>query len=154
MILLTKSRELKLGNLQYFLPDINSLYTNISTDLGLKAVRKAFKTYHDPLRPDKEILELLEISLTCNDFIFDSQFYLQIQGTAMGKKFAPAYANLYMAEWKNSFTKCTYKPSIYFRFLDNIFGAWQHDLKEFENFMNIVDTHHPFFYKPNSLFRQ
>lgn len=30
---------------------------------------------------------------------FDLRFYLQVQGTAMGKKFAPAYVNIYMAEW-------------------------------------------------------
>lgn len=80
----------------------------------MKAVHKAFKTYHDPLRTDKEVLELLEISLSRNDFIFDSQFYLQVQGTTMGKKFAPAYANLYMTEWENSlFKKCTEESIIY-----------------------------------------
>lgn len=78
-----------------FTVDINSLYTNISRDLELKAVYKAYKTNQGPSRPDEVILQLLHISLTSND----SQFYLQVQGTAMGKKFAPAYANLYMVEW-------------------------------------------------------
>ena len=36
-------------------------------------------------RPDKEILKLLEINLTRNDFQFDDKFYLQTKGTAMGK---------------------------------------------------------------------
>lgn len=29
---------------------------------------------------------------------FNKEFFLQIKGTAMGKKFAPAYANIFMAE--------------------------------------------------------
>lgn len=42
---------------------------------------------------------------------FNGQYYLQIKGTAMGKRFAPAYANIYMAEWeKTTFEKCRKLP--------------------------------------------
>ncbi|XP_047670388.1 uncharacterized protein LOC113662967 isoform X6 [Tachysurus fulvidraco] len=64
--------------------DIESLYTNIDTRLGLEAVRECFNRHPDPCRPDDLILQLLEINLTRNDFEFDKQCYLQIQGTAMG----------------------------------------------------------------------
>lgn len=60
-----------------------------------------------------------------NDFIFNEKFYLQIKGTAMGKRFAPAYANLYMANWEEeALTKCVHKPLCYLRYLDDIFGIW------------------------------
>jgi len=52
--------------------------------------------------PDEYILKLLEINLTKNDFEFDSKFYLQDKGTAMDKKFAPSYANIFMADWEES----------------------------------------------------
>ena len=77
---------------------MDSLYTN--TNLGLTAVREAFQQYPDPNRPDDILLNLLEINLTRNDFVFNQQRYLQTRGTAMGKKFAPAYANIYMAAWE------------------------------------------------------
>lgn len=53
-------------------------------ELGLKAIKKALKNHSDPSRPNKYILQLLEISLTRNEF--DLQIDLQIQGTAMSKK--------------------------------------------------------------------
>ena len=40
----------------------------------------------------------------------------------MGKKFAPNYANLFLAEWEEkALEKCVLKPSVYWRFLDDIF---------------------------------
>jgi hypothetical protein len=76
--------------------DITSLYTNMNLDRIIKTVEEAFEKYPDDSRPSKEILKLLEITLKGNDFEFNSDFYLQILGTAMGKKYAPALANLYL----------------------------------------------------------
>jgi len=47
--------------------DINSLYSNIETTLGLQTVTNAFNKFPDPKRPDRAILDLLELSLTRND---------------------------------------------------------------------------------------
>lgn len=52
-------------------------------------------SFPDPSRPDSEILTLQEINLTRNYFLFDSRYILQIKGTAMGKSFAPFYANIF-----------------------------------------------------------
>jgi len=82
--------------------DVDALYTNIDTYLGLQAVRQAFDASPDPTRPDEAILALLELGLTCNDFQFDYKIYLQSHGTAMGKRFAPSYANIYMAAWEHT----------------------------------------------------
>lgn len=72
-----------------FTIDIESLYTNINTAHGLQTIRSIFQRYPDPTRPDEEILQLLEICLTQNDFTFNDKHYLQIHGTAMGQRFAP-----------------------------------------------------------------
>lgn len=126
-----------------FTIDIDSLYTNIDTRLGLKAVQEIFVNYPDPTRPDEALLTLLELGLTRNDFQFDSKQYLQISGTAMGKKFAPAYANIYMANWETTvFSKCHKVPRVYIRYLDDIFGVWDHSEREFLNFITILNEHH------------
>lgn len=126
-----------------FTIDIDALYTNIQTDLGLRSVDEIFKRFPDPMRPDKELLELLEISLNRNDFEFNQQYFLQVHGTAMGKKFAPAYANIYMAEWERTvFPKCNRVPSLYLRFLDDIFGIWPHSKDEFYEFIATLNNHH------------
>ena len=101
---------------------VDSLYTNIDNTNGLEAVKQIFNKNPDPKRPDKEILELLKINLEKNDFEFNSQLYLQTWGTSMGKKFAPNYANLFLAEWEEkALEKCVLKPSVYWRFVDDIF---------------------------------
>lgn len=80
--------------------DTDSLYTNIAISEGIQAVKNIFVKYPDSKRPEKELLQLLHINLTRNDFEFENKFFLQIKGTAMGKKFAPAYANIFMAQWE------------------------------------------------------
>lgn len=75
-----------------------NLYTNIDTKVGLDAIKRILERHPDPNRPDKTLLRLLEISLKRSDFMFQDQCYLQIKGTSMGKRFAPAYANICMAE--------------------------------------------------------
>lgn len=98
--------------------DIDSLYTNIDISEGIQAVKNIFRKYPDKKRPEKELLQLLDINLRRNDFEFDGQFYLQIKGTAMGKKFAPAYANIFMAEWETSaLAACDKKAPILFEVL-------------------------------------
>ena len=123
--------------------DVNSLYTNIDNTTGLTAVREAFNDNLDPKRPNVEILRLLQTSLKNNDFTFNNEWFLQVGVTAMGKKFAPNYANLFMAQWeKEALAKCTKQPLCYFRFLDDIFIIWPHSKQDFEDFLNILTSHH------------
>lgn len=127
-----------------FSVDINSLYTNIDTQLGLQAVRETFEMYPNSARPDAAILQLLELSLLRNDFEFNDKFYLQIHGTAMGKKFAPAFANLYMRMWEETaLAKSETTPLLYLRYLDDIFGIWSGSQLEFQAFLDLLNTHHP-----------
>lgn len=127
-----------------FTLDIDSLYTNIDTTSGIQAVRKVFQKYPDKKRPDKELIELLRINLIRNDFMFNNQFYLQIRGTAMGKKFAPSYANIFMGQWEEeALAKCPKKPIQYFRYLDDIFGVWTHSEQDFSEFFEVLNSHDP-----------
>lgn len=131
-------------NSLFFTIDIDSLYTNIDTKAGLTAVKNILQKYPQHDRPDRQLLALLEINLTRNDFEFNNQFFLQIKGVAMGKKFAPAYANIFMAEWEEAaLGKCPQKPFLYVRYLDDIFGIWTHSQEEFAEFIQILDTHDP-----------
>ena len=62
----------------------------------------------------------------------------------MGQRFAPAYANIYMSEWEQeALAKCPLKPLFYYRFLDDIIGAWTHTLEQFTDFVHTLNTHHP-----------
>ena len=126
-----------------FTMDVSSLYTNIEIPLGIQAVKNILTRYPDPRRPDDALIRLLDISLRRNDFVFQDKHYLQIKGTAMGKRFAPAYANIYMAEWEEGvFQKCTLLPIAYMRYLDDIWGIWTHPREDFDIFVQTLNSHH------------
>lgn len=98
---ISKTKDLVVpSNSFLFTMDIDSLYTNIETQAGIAAVRDCMNKHPDLKRPDDFILKLLEINLTKNDFKFNSKSTICKQrGTAIGKKFAPSYANILMAHW-------------------------------------------------------
>ena len=56
--------------------DIDSLYTNIDIAEGIQAIRKILLKFPDSKRPDEDMISLLNINLTRNDFEFNSDFYL------------------------------------------------------------------------------
>jgi len=76
--------------------DVSALYTNMLHDRTIACVRDIFMKYPDITRPDKHLLELLEVTLKNNDFQFNGKCYLQISNTTLGKVYAPVLANIYM----------------------------------------------------------
>lgn len=65
--------------------DIDSLYTNIDIREGTHAVVNIFSKYPDRKRLDWELLQLLEINLTRNDFEFNGDFFIFIYQYIHGK---------------------------------------------------------------------
>ena len=127
-----------------FSVDVDSLYTNINTPLGLEAVKKALESSPVLSRPDYFILQFLQLTLTQNDFLFDKSFFLQISGCTMGRKYSPAYADIYLADWEESaLLKCPSRPLLYYRYLDDIFGLWDKSETELNHFIHILSSHHP-----------
>ena len=54
---------------------------------------------------------LIRMILTMNNFSFNDNHYLQIHGTAMGTKMAPAFANLFFCPFRSEcFEKCPISP--------------------------------------------
>lgn len=61
--------------------------------------------------------------------------------TGVGKMFAPAYSNIYMASWEQTLIqKLTRRPSLFcFRYpSDVISGNWSHDVDTFKYFLEIT----------------
>lgn len=120
--------------------DVSALYTNMQHVRTVTCVKEIFKTYPDPTRPDKHLLDLLNVTLKNNDFQFNGNFYLQTCGTPMGKVYAPALANLYLLEFDDKATNgFRIKPDFFFRFLDDIFcimTGTENDIKEYETYLN------------------
>ena len=124
--------------------DVKSLYTNIPNEEGIQACYEAWLTQEttDPQHPPAETLrQLLELVLKLNVFEFDNKHYLQIFGTAMGSKLAPAYANTFMGKLeKTILDNSPLKPSYYRRFIDDIFLIWPHSKEELDRFLNHMNN--------------
>jgi len=123
--------------------DVESMYTNIDNEDGLAAVNYFFNKYPRPDRPSGLLLHILKLCLANNDFLFLGNFWLQTCGTAMGKIFAPSYANLFMAKMEQDFFNSTgYQPFLYLRYLDDIFIIWTEDRPKLERFLSDFNNFH------------
>ena len=68
----------------------------------------------------------------------------QKRGTAIGTKFAPPHAILFMADFEEKMLeKFEKKPMIWWRYIDDIFFIWEHgeeSLKVFKEQVNIFHS--------------
>ena len=62
----------------------------------------------------------------------------------MGKKYAPAFANIFMADWEHNMLKGTpLTPLCYKRFLDDIFIIWTHGEQHLTTFITYANSIDP-----------
>jgi hypothetical protein len=125
--------------------DVSSLYTNIPHIEGLRACQQALDSRQDKTPPTWLIESLLDKVLKMNAFDFNGKIYHQVQGTSMGTKCAPNYANLFMSQLETELLEqChTPLPLIWLRFIDDIFMVWTHSPDELHEFLEYVNRHHP-----------
>ena len=125
--------------------DVCSLYTNIPHDEGILACSEALATRDVQDPPTEAIVTLISYILKKNNFVFGKKHYLQIHGTAMGTCMAPSYANLFMAKLEQSLLSrpTTVKPSVWWRYIDDIFVIWNHGSEALKLFIDDLNTAHP-----------
>ena len=101
--------------------DIDSMYTNRGIDAGIISVKRPFDRYPDSDRPDKNIIDLLDLSLKRKYFEFNGEMYQQVCGCAMGIRFSPTFASTYVAKWEEAaISKYSKSLLLYLRYLDDI----------------------------------
>ena len=123
--------------------DLKSMYTNIPIDEGLDAFREALEK-----RNDKTDFVLKLIELVKNILIFNEELWLQLLGTCMGTRVAPAYANLFMGVLEEKMIRnCPphLRPFLHTwkRYIDDIFLIWLGSWTEFEEFFTFLNSYHP-----------
>ena len=58
-------------------------------------------------------------------FTFNGDHYLQINGTAMGTKMAPSYANIFMGKLEKQLLESSIeRPLSWYRFIDDVDMKW------------------------------
>ena len=123
--------------------DVVGLYSHIPHAEGLEALGKCFDERDEIDVPTSELVDMARIILDNNYFEFDDKIYHQKLGTAMGTKFAPAYANIFMAEFERKFLDTMIEqPWLWWRFLDDIFTIWTHGRELLDKFLSRLNLFH------------
>lgn len=114
--------------------DVVGLYPHIPHKEGLEALKKVLDK-SDAELPVDELVSLAKVVLENNYFEFDEKLFRQKLGTAIGTKFAPGYANIFMGYLEEEFLdRCELRPWVW-RFLDDVFMIWLHGEKELNDFL-------------------
>ena len=124
--------------------DVVGLYPNIPHDEGLAFLKDFLDSRVDKQVTIDTFIELTELVLKNNIFEFSDKTYKQIRGTAIGTKFAPPYAVLFMAALEEKIlSKVKKKPSVWWRYIDDIFFIWEHVEESLQEFINEINSFHP-----------
>ncbi|XP_041445945.1 uncharacterized protein LOC121402972 [Xenopus laevis] len=142
---MVESIDLPIENLIMVTMDVQSLYTCIPHTMGIEAVRKLITqnpTYKGPCI--EYTLELLEFVFQKNYFKFETNFYIQRTGNAMGSKVAPVYANAFMSAYEDQYIYGheLFKKygSFYRRYIDDLFFIWSGPIDTLEGYINSLNT--------------
>ena len=102
--------------------DVVGLYRNIPYSEGLHSLRRFLELRDNKQIPSDTLIELAEIVLKNKFFELDQKTFKQVRGTAIGTKFAPPYAILFMADLEEKILNVFQeKPMISWRYIDDIF---------------------------------
>ena len=119
------------GNITLVTADVVALYPSIPHEDGLETLRERLIKSEDLKLPVNDIVKMAEFVLKNNIFEFNGKVKKQVAGTAIGTKFAPPYACIYMDEIETEFLKTQeLQPLVWFRYIDDIFFVWNHSEDE------------------------
>ena len=124
--------------------DVKSLYINITHTEGIQALNRTLDKTN--IHPMKKLLicRLANLVLTKNYFTFNKKLYGQIQGTAISTRMAPSYANIFMKYVEIQLIETSpKKPTLWLRFIDDIFMIWGHGKQAWEDFIHLSNNIHP-----------
>ena len=107
--------------------DVVGLYPNIPHKEGLESTRKVLNKREDQTISTDSLILLAECVLKNNVFEHNMTYFKQLNGTAIGTKFAPPYAILFMGYLEDKIlNSLVEKPLVWWRYIDDIFMIWQH----------------------------
>ena len=125
--------------------DVTNLFTNIPLQETIDIAINLIFNHNPNLNiTKKELKKLFLFATSQTHFIFNSRFYNQTDGVAMGSLLAPVLANIfigfYESKWLNEYN--LNKPKFYFRYVDDILVASDKE-QDSLNFLNFLNKRHP-----------
>ena len=116
--------------------NVVGLYPSIPHEVGLRALRESLDKRDEKTIPTEELLKMAEFLLKNNYFEFGNKIKQQISGTAIGTKFAPPYACIFMNDLETKFLEGQHlQPLVWSRYIDDIFLIWTHGEESLKKFL-------------------
>ena len=122
--------------------DVVGLYPSIPHEAGLKALKKALNNRTNKKVSTDDLIKMAKFVLKNNYFEFNGKVKQQISGTAIGTKFTPPYACIFMDEVETSFLETQeMKPLVWFRYIDDVFFIWTRGQEKLDSFLEeLIDV--------------
>ena len=124
--------------------DVTNLFTNVPLQKTIDIAINLLFNHNPNLNITRiELKKLFLFATSKTHFIFNSKFYNQINGVAMGSPLAPVLANIFMgfheSKWLNEYN--LNKPKFHLRYVD-ILAAFDNE-QDSLNFLNFLNNRHP-----------
>ena len=124
--------------------DVVGLYPSIPHQAGLEALREALDKRKTHKVPMGKLVKIAEFVLKNNYFQFSDKVYQQILGRAIGTKFVPPYACIFMDQVESEFLQTIkFQPLVWFRYIDDIFFIWTNGENSLKNLMREFNNFNP-----------
>ena len=127
--------------------DVTSLFTSVPINPALDIIKQRLAEDEDLHKRTsmntQQIISLLEFCLNSTSFMFQGQYYQQMEGAAMGSPLSPIIANIFMEHFeKQVLESAPHPPSLWKRFVDDTFVILETTYKEeFFHHINSLDSH-------------
>ena len=123
--------------------DVVGLYPSIPHSDGLRTLERRLKERTEMKVPTEDLVEMANFVLKNNVFEFADKVVRQTSGTAIGTKFAPPYACIFMDQVEKDFLEGEVeKPYLWVRYIDDIFLIWTHGRQKLEGFLERLNVFH------------
>ena len=124
--------------------DVCSLFTNVSLNETIQICQdKLYALPDPPVIPRPVLKKLLEFATKKSHFIFDGQYYDQIDGVALGSPLGPVLANIFMCHFEEKWlmNSSRFHPTLWYRYVDDTFSMF--DSKDTANeFLKYLNSRH------------
>ena len=126
--------------------DIDSLFTNVPLDETIDiCVKKLFGRKRKFEGFTKEqFKKLLSLAVKNSCFLFNGQYYEQVDGVAMGSPLGPTLANIFLCHHEESWIKkcpVKFRPEYYNRYMDDTFLLFR-SMDHIKKFFRYINSRH------------
>ena len=139
-------RKLSSKNLMASL-DVESLFTNIPLEETIDNIINDLYLSTEKVHnfEKHELKQLLMFAAFESFFVFDGEYYIQVDGVAMGSPLGPTLANAFLCYYEKKWLReCPEKflPNVYKRYVDDIFVTFE-SYSQLLKFVDYMNHQHP-----------